>query len=687
MANEVIPYATEAQLAGAVLGLGEVVFDITIGALRIGNGATAGGVVVGSAAVMAAIVAGELDPVVAAAGTARDEAAAARDQAVGSAAELRATRYAFEARDLAMVGRTYVVGRGRAIRSIISPGDAIAQVEAVAGRVDAADARIAAKPDTIFYEARDPALAGRVVSAGRGGAVRAIVPKGDVAKQIAAVERTAGAALAGRTYEARDLTVAGKLVVTGAAGAVRALLPAGDVPALLAGYDRRLLAALTGTTYETRDPAMAGKIVSVGRGGAIRSIVGSGPEGPAALAQLTALRGTTASPAARVAAVVTLDGAPAAHIIGKDRLRRTRNKLFRLDADVGPEPLIYSLVMPGDSYTQLAQRSSERVAKKLKARYGDAGAGWISFGFPAATGGPWALPAPQPASRNGNVSGSYYVAFTGAVTGTYYTTAFPDLASCTLTAAGDSVRANFPAGHPNVTNTLFFRARPGAIVKVSTDSGATWTQLALDGSVGSQRSGAYYTMPIGVPSPATTAFLVIEWVAGVCELGGCNAVGTRGVLVHKIAATGSRAGQWAAAAAGWEQMVAQLTPDCIHYMDGPNNQIAGIGAASWGQSVLAFFARCRAAAPAVDLLLLNQPENARGYAIRMVDLAREGRRLTTLIDCAYRDLQPLFGSADNVAEYASAGLLPMLNSDDLHPDILTGGPQLAAGSVEMLMPN
>lgn len=482
-------------------------------------------------------------------------------------------------------------------------------------------------------------------------------------------------------FETRDITLAGNLVFVGASSAIRTILPASNIGPQIAALQASA-AQLSIYQFEVRDVTLAGYVVHVGAGSAIRAIVGSSASATTALAELNALAANTASPATRVAAVVTPDGALTSNIIGKDRLRRAHNKLTRLDPAINNETIIANFALAGDSYTMTSSIYSERLTNKLQAAYGAAGPGYISFGF-SETGAskPFSIGGSQPPAYavNGAVLSTYPIQFTGSPTGFYFTSGFPDLAGLMLAASGDGAQITFPASHPVISAQILFIATSGAAIQYSTNGGSTWTTMAMDGTIGTAVSGSYYRAPIPIPSSAGGT-LTVKWVSGTFILGGILPLATKGVCVHKIAATGSSSIQWATALASvWEANLALLTPDVFQYLDGTNDQGASaLPAATFSANVQTIINRVMSAVPSVDFLLATPAENGRGLSPPISGYAQAARALTLTNFIAYRDMQELFGKSTNPSEYDYGGTLPMLNSDHTHPSNQVGGPQIMA---------
>ena len=96
--------------------------------------------------------------------------------------------------------------------------------------------------------------------------------------------------------------------------------------------------------------------------------------------------------------------------------------------------------------------------------------------------------------------------------------------------------------------------------------------------------------------------------------------------------------------------------------------------------------RLRSALPLADILLIAPAENGddvEGHKAPMPDYATELARLAYVNNCAYLDLQYLFGAATDFASYSSASARAWFEPDNIHPST-EGGYAIADGFVRLL---
>jgi hypothetical protein len=453
----------------------------------------------------------------------------------------------------------------------------------------------------------------------------------------------------------------------------------------------------------------------------------------------------------RIASAVTMDGAPIVNPYRPSLLRQAHYRLTKLSLPT-PEAALLSIVAAGDSYTHNASRWSGPFTDIMVAKYGDAGMGFTGFGFlPSGNTAPWYVTrftasisgdtltvtaidptsSPlaigqivlatgvaagtyitalgtgtggvgtytvgvsqtvtsrtmtgknQPTYLNGNVRPSKYPCrLYGNIAGTYYTGAGVDLAMATFSASGDAVEIDFPASHPNTVARLLYVSRPGAQARYTIDGGTTWTTLDL--SAGTE--GLLAALTISPPSAVGT--LRIEWVAGTCQINGVFARGASGVVVSKIAATGSHILHWAnAAATSWETGLAALDAALVVYMDGTNSQTISTSPGDWGTRLQTIVSRARTAVPGIDVMIATPPENQRTTnTVPMTAYATEARKRAMAMRFCFNDMQDAFGDPANPTEYGSTGPVPLFAADLIHPDPLTGGRALVAEFLNAICP-
>lgn len=348
------------------------------------------------------------------------------------------------------------------------------------------------------------------------------------------------------------------------------------------------------------------------------------------------------------------------------RLRKTRSKLT---ARKNGEAAQLKIALMGDSFSTTSAYYIANLAKLLIAVGGDGGVGFWGMGFPSTD------------SFGGDARGLYYGATTGTWTSNYHAgSTAPNISDARSSVAGSKIliRSISGATHPALSAVkLHYTPTADGVIRWR------WT---FAGSVGSWsantnvQSGNTVDLT-GFPTAALNVAalneitLEIEVVSGSVILAGVDfQSATNGVVLHKLGSSGSQAGQWAtaSASANWRASIAALAPDLVTYMTGPNDQAADIPAATVAANVEAIIAAAKVTVSGLDVLLVAPPETPAGSleAISMPVYAAALYDAATNAKAAWLDLQPAFGDADNTAEYASDGPVPLFLSDDVHPSIV-----------------
>lgn len=184
--------------------------------------------------------------------------------------------------------------------------------------------------------------------------------------------------------------------------------------------------------------------------------------------------------------------------------------------------------------------------------------------------------------------------------------------------------------------------------------------------------------------PAGAFSLDIETVSGTVYLCGltCERAGS-GVLVHKIAATGSHANHWASRNADkWKSGFAALGEvNLAVIMFGTNDQ-PNYSVSTFKTNMTTMVDRIRAVNPTADILIVAPCENQRANTRPMSSYARAARQVAVARKCAFLDLQYVFG--ENAADYAAGSARPWFNVDLIHPEPLTGGRAIADAVLRLL---
>ena len=418
--------------------------------------------------------------------------------------------------------------------------------------------------------------------------------------------------------------------------------------------------------YETTDSEdgtyfvdATGRVLSFVSGG------GTADTGPPK--ELVSARGNLPTLSDRLGVSTDLDGYPLEWHWGSWYLRETR---MRLRALKHGDAIKLGIAILGDSWSHSPARYSGPVAESLISEYGGFSSGWIGFGFPDT----------RTQLRNASILPSVY-SMTAPVgwTNIYAGADTPDIALLTTTAAGATVQVSGPDnGDSNFL--LYYLGTSNGVIRYRWNGGA-WSNLALPDT---NPSGYVGTIALtGKPAGAWT--LNIESVSGTVSLCGmvCSRAGN-GVVVHKLAATGSRLAQWTGQdATKWKAAFAALGDvNLAIVMFGTNDQRSTF-IADFTTQINEQIDRLRAVNPAMDILLMAPCENGRTDNPRpMTQYTKVIRATAAARKCAYIDFQPLFGEA--VADYMPTGIRPWFNVDLLHPEPPTGGRVLTDAVLRML---
>ncbi|MFN4238547.1 MAG: GDSL-type esterase/lipase family protein [Vogesella sp.] len=422
--------------------------------------------------------------------------------------------------------------------------------------------------------------------------------------------------------------------------------------------DIQMSGASMDASYQTMDEALfcivdaAGKIgLRLSKDGMLEGKIQSPVE-------VISARGGRNSLDTRLSQFLTAFGLPRRHAWGEWYLRETRQRL-RLRALAEAGQLVVASI--GDSWTHSGGRWCGPTAAALKAAFGDAGAGYVSFARNGTT-----LP-------NGNVLSNSAVTYAGAGwnTSSYYTNPSADLGSATSATAGDRLSYTIAAG----VTAVKLHARGGAGVVRYRFNGGSWAPVDLSAL-------AAQLQVIDLPSPAAGVF-DIEVVSGAPVLYGIDVQSSAsGVRWHKLGATGSRASQWASAdAAQWQSSLQALAPQLVTILLATNDQ-AGYDASTYKTHMQTIISRVRTALPLADILLIAPCENGRANAYPMAEYAAAAYELAALNKCAFLDLQYVFG--DSFSEYASTSARAWFNADLIHPEPATGGRAIADAVIRLI---
>lgn len=353
------------------------------------------------------------------------------------------------------------------------------------------------------------------------------------------------------------------------------------------------------------------------------------------------------------------------YFVKTEQLALNQDLIKETPAGKSPQGLINKLLniaFIGDSWTHVANRYSGSIATQLSARFGDAGAGWISFSaYNRVT-------PPEFLGQNGNIRPHLYTVSYDDNNkwnkGIYANCPTPDI----CTAGSDTMGAKITVkGISRIQNgTLVFIPSNGVFEYRFNQN--EWRAINTQG----EGKVSYVTLE-GLPSSDEWTFeLVVK--SGLCLVSGMNIVqNNNGVICHKLGATGSRAFDWYNQDnEAMIQSFKMLNLDTAFILLGTNDQGAKATPAEFNDYIKTLVGRLRSANPAIDICLIAPCENLRtkneypmaAYTEQTQDVAR-------LYDCGYINLQDSFGL--NPEYYAADGINPLFHSDNIHPEPATGG--------------
>lgn len=393
-------------------------------------------------------------------------------------------------------------------------------------------------------------------------------------------------------------------------------------------------------------------------------------------AEIIAARGTRTALGDRLSQSLDAYGSPL-DSFNANRLRRLHYKRRKR---LLSEAVQLHIGLFGDSFTHNRARYSGDLAATLISEMGDAGGGWTGFGFiTGSPAGPYVHGGTQPSFTNGNARSAYGVSHNGAWTGAYGNVPSPDTCCAISSTAGNEIRATFPASPTLSGVDLFWIGTADGVMEYSWD-GTSWTTINVQGTVGACSFAALTGFPSGV-----SGTLRLSVVSGECRPAGVNwKSAASGVVVHKLAATGSRMQQLAtqAAVASWRAAVAALGIDTAIVMHGTNDQGASRTPAQFAADAQTVLNNLQTAIPGVDRMIAMPPENQRvGNAVAMSAYKAAVAPVAAEANVAFLDHQRNFGDPANPTEYGSAGATPLFNTDLIHPEPATGGKALLDGFV------
>lgn len=372
--------------------------------------------------------------------------------------------------------------------------------------------------------------------------------------------------------------------------------------------------------------------------------------------EVVTARGSRTTLDARLSQNLNAYGQPKRHQWGEWYTRETRQRLRKRLLAESAQLVIAAI---GDSWTHNRDRWCAPVAATLKATYGNAGSGWVGFGYGSAT--PFNL-------QNGNVnSADAALVHTGSWLKNYGTSISPDICDVYTATPGDKMTVSF-LGTGNTSAVNLYYVKGAGVARYRWNAGA-WATADLTAGTG-----------LGVLAltgfPTGTWALEIENVSGTTTMCGVDLQQTAdGVRWHKLGATGSRASQWVGVdATQWQAGITALAPNLITVMLSTNDQSA-YDASTYKTHIQTLITRIKAALPLADIVLICPCENGRANTYPMTDYATALYELAATNKCGFIDLQYVFG--ETFSEYASTSPRAWFNADLIHPEPLTGGRVIA----------
>lgn len=340
----------------------------------------------------------------------------------------------------------------------------------------------------------------------------------------------------------------------------------------------------------------------------------------------------------------------------------------------------------GDSFTHGQGYFLQKLAKYLQDKYGLAAQGWTSCcgASGAPPGGGYINPGTQPTFTDGSARADLVSRplLSGAWTGTYASGALntPTIGRIVSTTAGDYVDFPFFAGHNAAEVFTHDQGLGTGVVRYSWNAGSTWSGNVNLGS------GANSFATTGIPSGAGT--LRVEVVSGSVGLVGVNFKSSAtGVVVHKLGATGSNSGQWAAiTSATWSAQFAKLDAKAVAFLLATNDQLTG-GIVPLNTAInvkkLIDAVRLNGSPDILVAAAYETPTTAYTKAAPMPEYAAALSVMAEGAGAAFFNWQPLFGDAETPADYADGSALPLVDPDDIHPSDM-GGATAAGGYIQIM---
>ncbi|HGN9467122.1 TPA: GDSL-type esterase/lipase family protein [Providencia stuartii] len=312
----------------------------------------------------------------------------------------------------------------------------------------------------------------------------------------------------------------------------------------------------------------------------------------------------------------------------------------------------------GDSWTHMASRYVEPLTKLITKELKDAGSGWTGFGF---------VQSGSYVGVNGNARPEDYVLNYGDISkwnlsaSHYKTAASPDLCACSSDIVGASLSLT---GNSRVVSAKLIYLKTEGIFKYR--FGGDW--VTVDASTGAEVG------IINIPElPPTGQWkFELEVVSGVVTVCGIDIRSeNKGVIVHKLGASGSNTRDWTSVSeAQYVAATSALNLDTAFILLGTNDQSA-LTPEAYEENLRVMVNRLRLSNSAMDIVLVCPCENMRNNTVSMSKFSDKMRLVATSLNTGFIDLQTDFGVKPS--DYSSSAKRPLFNPDGIHPEPLTGG--------------
>lgn len=330
---------------------------------------------------------------------------------------------------------------------------------------------------------------------------------------------------------------------------------------------------------------------------------------------------------------------------GSPLLRNTLARLARLlDGNV----VQASILMFGDSWVHGNARFARPIARAMKARYGDAGPGWL--GFTMAFG---AVPAGGADDAQASLvrSGAWADDLTTSAKGC-------DAYSCSAGTVGDSITITI-GGTARRAVLHGWTVAGGGSVRWQLNGGA-WSTISMDAASGMQLTA------IDFGADVTGATLVIEVLtmgAGVTLHGIDLRRDAAGVRVHKMGHSGGRAAHHygVAEAITWAE-VASLDPVLCLLCWTTNEINANVAPAAMAADIEGLMRRLRQVRPYIDFLIVSPFDNA-----SEANLNRWSDYESALMTLAAKWRVPFFSTRALVGTWGDANARGLMQDNIPHP--------------------